>query len=69
MAQDSALRNSGRRLRSIVGWSLLAIAVFATLPFILLLLASPADPQVWGALVAALVVAALGGRLAFADER
>ena len=69
MAQGSVLRNGGRRVRSIVGWTLLVVAAFATLPFILLLLASPADPQVWGALVAALVVAALGGRLAFADER
>ena len=65
MASRSASRSSGGVLLTIIGWFMIGFATLAAAPIILLLIASPSDPGLWGALRGSALVAALGGRLAF----
>ena len=44
---------------------MIGFATLAAAPIILLLIASPNDPGLWGALLGSALVATLGGRLAF----
>ena len=52
----------------IVGWLMIGLATFAAAPIILLLIASSSDLGLWGALLGVAVLAAFGGRMAFARQ-